>query len=206
MACAAAADEPGTCKDRPTDRLLNSFYQALPESPTERLYEDTARLRKLMLLMPERIAMPRPADLAMPDLEAAGAPALTAQPGSGESSDPETSKPVWRRVVKEPVVERSRLAWVCYRAGRYADAAAVYRVMLAEDSDDQHARFMLFLCLRNLGERDAARKLHNELPDGAEVREWTSWTVQMDELVSGGQQAPRSPVGETNGTQTNATP
>jgi tetratricopeptide (TPR) repeat protein len=200
-----AEQAPEDLADRPTDRLLEGYYHAPADGDAGTLYKDTARLRKLLLLMPDRIERPRlpedPAELepvADPDV-AVDTPVLTAE-------TPAQQQPTWQTAVDGPVVARGRLAWTCYQAGRYEDAAAIYRAMLDEDADHNHARFMLFLCLRNMGELAAARKLHNELPKDSKAREWAGWTVEMDDMAGVAAEEGEGAVEESNEAQTNATP
>ena len=206
---AAAEPTPETAQedlaDRPTDRLLEGYYHAPSDTGAGALYEDTARLSKLLLLMPERIERPRlpenPAYLE-PEMDAevtVDTPVLTVE-------TPVQHQTTWQTAVDGPVVDRNRLAWTCYKAGRYNDAAAIYRAMLDKNADRNHARFMLFLCLRNLGELSAARKLRNELPKDSKAREWAGWTVEMDDMAAGSRKGSEHAVEESNETPTNATP
>jgi tetratricopeptide (TPR) repeat protein len=209
--CLAAEPEPTpspSSEDGPVDRLLDTYYMPPPGREDDGLYLDTARLQKLLLLMPDRIDRSAPEDAA-----------AEAGPGGAKPETPvealEVAPPAgqgWQKALDAPVVGPEQLAWTCYRAERYEEAVELYRGMLERDERDDHARFMLFLCLRNLGRREAARKLHNELPQDSEVRRWASWTLEIEQMVgkapaeaSAGTEQTGAPVGETNATPTKAT-
>jgi len=182
LSSAFAQVEPA--RPGPLARLMKAWHSPLADPGQGRLYEEAARLLDAVRTLPEAVDLTPPRAPASPPPEAAAA-----QPAP--AAVPAPQGPAWVAVLDRPVVPKEDLAYACFRAGRFSEAAALYRSLLPDGSQDRHLLLMLMLSERNAGRQDEARRLWDELRKAApDEAEWIDWLKDMTTLSeeAGGKQ------------------
>ena len=173
------AEQPTEERLRPaTDRLIDTYYAALKDPQAGRLDPLVAKLLMIASALPKEIQLP---------VEPANGKDPGESPPQQNDATPDVAVPPheeWRQVVPGPVVDDGKYAWVLYRAGSYAEAAAIYRRLLKADEKDEHALVMLALSERNAGNAAEARRLIDTLSPGSPTGEWAEWMLAMADLAA----------------------
>jgi len=177
---AVGAGEPAP--PMPLDRLLRANFAPLADPQQGRLYEAATRLLEAGRALPDAI------DLGIKPAAAAGRPPgeqAVAEPPAAPSAEPEPAPrhEPWLALLEGPVVDEQELAYACFLAGSYVEAAGLYRDLRQRSPDDAHLLLMLLLSERNAGDALAVRGLMAELrKSGPEGAEWANWLTALTKL------------------------
>ncbi len=164
-------------EEHPEDRLLRTFYGPLEDPRAGGLYEPAAALLNAARRLPKAVELVRPS-------AAEEAPEPLPQTQKAEPVEiPEPAQEQWGQVVDIPVVGEEDLARVCYFAGQWREAAAIYGRLVKEDPADLHLVTMLMLSERNAGNVQDAMTLAARLGAESEGHAWSDWMFEMMDLA-----------------------
>jgi hypothetical protein len=178
LACAARAEEDGP---RPFDRLDAACWQPLSDAQSGRLYDAASVLLSAARSLPTKIDLGvRPA-AEPPPPEPPDAEDVSEAPERIAPAEP--GKQRWLTACERPVVSEEDLAHAHFRAGSFEQAAALYRQLRQERTEDPHLLLMLLLCERNAGNAEGAEELLAEVEEAGEgAAEWAEWLRAMSAL------------------------
>jgi len=164
---------PGATIARERPRLLGN--SPLSDAHAGSLYDSVVGLLDASRKMPARI------DIRKMRRATEKAPAATAegQPLQAADAQPTVASEAKPIELGTPVVSDEELGYALFMAGRYAEAATVYRRLVEKRPDDDYLAVMLMMSERNNGNTQDMPQLLGRLRDSEETKEWAEWMEQM---------------------------